>query len=214
MTAAAVVQASQSLVREGLTVGTSGNISVREAGEEMVWITPSGVSPENLEASGVVAVDLASGEPRDGRPSSEVGFHLGIYRAREDIGAVVHTHSPWATAVSCARLTIPPFHYMMVGTGDGTLECAPYHPPGSPQLAAATVVALGQRSACLLANHGAVTVGPNLDAAMGMAREVEALAQQFALSRLLGGAVNLESEEVVHLREIFTAYRDGMNRDD
>ena len=205
MIAAAIVDAARTLIRERLTVGTSGNISVRDG--EVVRITPSGVGPESLQPEQIVQVELASGQPRAGRPSSEVGFHLGIYRARADVAAVVHTHSPWATAVSCARLSIPPFHYMMVGTGDGTLDCAPYHPPGSPELAEGVVATLGDRAACLLANHGAVATGPGLSAAMDMAREVESLAQQFTLSRLLGGPVNLDDAEVAELQSVFAAYR-------
>ena len=123
----AIVAASRSLVRDRLTTGTSGNISVRDG--QLFWITPSGVAPDEMTAEQIVAVD-ADGEAADApsRPSSEWQFHLAVYEARPDIGAIVHTHSPWATAVSCTRRDLPPFHYMMVGTGDGTLRCAPYDP--------------------------------------------------------------------------------------
>ena len=205
MIATTIVDASRTLVQERLTVGTSGNISVLDG--DSVWITPSGVPPANLEAEQVVEVDLVSGNAREGRPSSEVGFHLGIYRTRGDVAAVVHTHSPWATAVSCARQSIPAFHYMMVGTGDGVLDCAPYHPPGSQELAGGVVDALGNRAACLMANHGVVATGPDLAAAMDMAREVESLAQQFVLSRLAGGPVNLDAAEVAELQRVFATYR-------
>ncbi len=140
------------------------------------------------------------------RPSSETRFHLAIYAARPDVGAIVHTHSPWATAVGCNGVDIPPFHYMMVGTGDGTIRCAPYAPPGSDRLAAHVVEALGSRHACLLANHGLVTVGADLESAMAMTREVEALAQQFCLSRLLGGPQVLSAADVEELIPIFEQY--------
>ncbi len=202
----AIVSASRLLVAERLTVGTSGNISVR--GEDRIWITPSGVAPEAMQADQIVgvAVDGGPAETTALRPSSEVQFHLRIYRARDDVGAVVHTHSPWATAVSCARRGLPPFHYMMVGTGDGTLKCAPYDPPGSDRLAINVVEALGQRSACLLANHGVVATGPDLDAALAMACEVEMLAQQYCLTRLIGEPALLNQEQVTELAGIFKAY--------
>jgi len=134
-----------------------------------------------------------------------------VYRARPDIGAIVHTHSPWATAVSCARRDLPPFHYMMVGTGDGTLRCAPYHAPGSAALASAVVEAVGDRAACLLANHGVVAAGADLAAAEAMAREVEVLAQQYCLAQLLGGAAVLDPEAVRELRDIFAHYGQGFS---
>lgn len=202
----AIVVAAQRLISDRLTIGTSGNISVRDG--QRAWITPSGVAPGEMAAEQVVAVDLGGVPPADGalRPSSEWQFHVAVYRARPDVGAIVHTHSPWATAVSCARRDVPPFHYMMVGTGDGTLRCAPYDPPGSERLAAGVVDALGQRAACLLANHGVVATGKDLAAAEGMAREVEALAQQYCLSQLIGGPKVLDGQEVAELAEIFKAY--------
>lgn len=202
----AIVAASQRLTAERLTTGTSGNISVRVG--RRVWITPSGVAPEQMVPEQVVAVDLETGLPEAGalHPSSEWQFHLAVYVARPDIGAIVHTHSPWATAVSCTRREIPPFHYMMVGTGDGTLRCAPYDPPGSERLAAGVVEALGQRAACLLANHGVVAAGSDLAAAEAMAREVETLAQQYCLAQLLGGPELLDGQQVEELIEIFKSY--------
>jgi L-fuculose-phosphate aldolase len=207
-----IVAAARTLVRERLTVGTSGNVSARHAGR--IWITPSGVDPAAMAATDIVEVDAAGSRLGESphAPSSEVGFHVGIYGARADIGAVVHTHSPWATAVSCTRQAMPPFHYMMVGTGDGTLECAPYHPPGSPGLAHGVVTALGGRAACLLANHGVVATGRDLDAALRMAREVEMLAQQYCLTRLAGEPKLLDSGQVAELIEIFQAY--GQQQED
>jgi len=204
--AAAIVAASQRLISDRLTTGTSGNISVRDG--RRAWITPSGVAPGEMAAEQVVAVDLDGGPLSDDglRPSSEWQFHVAVYCARPDVGAIVHTHSPWATAVSCTRRDMPPFHYMMVGTGDGTLKCAPYNPPGSDRLAAGVVEALGQRAACLLANHGVVATGSNLAAAEAMAREVETLAQQYCVAQMIGGPTSLDGEQVEELVEIFKAY--------
>ena len=206
MIADAVVAASQRLISDRLTTGTAGNVSVRDGGQ--VWITPSGVAPGEMVGEQVVAIDMETGLPADGasRPSSEWQFHVAVYDARPDIGAIVHTHSPWATAVSCTRRDVPPFHYMMVGTGDGTLKCAPYDPPGSKRLAAGVVAALGRRGACLLANHGVVATGAELAGAEAMAREVETLAQQYCLAQLLGGPELLDGQQVGELVQIFESY--------
>jgi L-fuculose-phosphate aldolase len=205
--AASIVEASRALLRTGLTTGTSGNVSVR-VGAELVAVTPSGVDPEAMSSSDVVRVrpDGSAAVDNGRRPSSETRFHLAVYEARADVCAIVHTHPPWATAVGCSGADIPPFHYMMVGTGDGTIRCAPYAPPGSARLAAHVVEALGPRQACLLANHGLVTVGADLDGAMEMTREVEALAQQYCLSRLLGGPQVLSTADVEELIPIFENY--------
>jgi len=201
-----IVAASQRLISDRLTTGTSGNISVRDG--ERAWITPSGVAPGEMQAEQVVAIGLDGGLLVDAAilPSSEWQFHVAVYDARPDVGAIVHTHSPWATGVSCTRRDIPPFHYMMVGTGDGTLRCAPYDPPGSERLAMGVVGALGQRSACLLANHGVVATGKDLPAAEAMAREVETLAQQYCIAQLLGGPESLDGEQVGELAEVFKVY--------
>lgn len=207
MIAASIVEASRTLLHAGLTTGTSGNVSVR-VDADVVAVTPSGVDPDTMSSSDIVRVG-PDGSPRGDngrRPSSETRFHLAIYAARPDVGAIVHTHSPWATAVACSAADIPPFHYMMVGTGDGTIRCATYAPPGSDRLASHVVAALGPRHACLLANHGLVAVGANLDAAMEMTREVEALAQQYCLSRLLGGPQVLSTADVEELIPIFEQY--------
>ena len=134
------------------------------------------------------------------RPSSEWRLHAAIYAARPDAGAVVHTHSPFATALSCAREGIPPFHYMIALGGGADIRCAAYATFGTEALAANCVAALEGRRAALLANHGAVAFGASLAAARALAKEVENLARQYLALRAAGLAPVLltaaEMEEV------------------
>ncbi len=158
-----VAAAARELARRGLVLGTAGNVSARSG--ERVAITPTGARLEELEAADVCVVDR-SGEVLDGRlaPTSELDLHLGVY-GRYEAGAVVHTHSPMATALSCAIDEVPCVHYQMLLLG-GTVRVAPYATFGTPELAASVLDALEGRSAALMANHGAVTHGATVQAAL------------------------------------------------
>jgi L-fuculose-phosphate aldolase len=160
---AAVAAAARRLADAGLVVGTAGNVSMRSG--ELVAITPTGATLERLTPDQIAVVDLA-GEQVAGElaPSSELDLHLGVYR-RYDGGAVVHTHAPMATALSCVLDELPCIHYQMLLLG-ATVRVAPYRTFGSPELAAAVLDALDGRMAALMANHGAIAFAHNLDAAM------------------------------------------------
>jgi L-fuculose-phosphate aldolase len=191
---------------QGLSPGTSGNVSARHA--DRAWITPSGVPYDGLTAERIVALTLDGdvlGEATDA-PSSEWRLHLGIYRARPDAGAVVHTHSPYATALACLREDIPAFHYMVAIAGGSTIRCAPYATYGTPDLAAHAVEALDGRSACLLANHGVVALGTTPAEALKMAHEVEILARQYLLARQVAPPVILDDDEMARVLERFASY--------
>jgi L-fuculose-phosphate aldolase len=158
-----VAAAARRLGGEGLVVGTAGNLS--ERADELVAITPTGAELGALSPEDVCVVDL------DGRhveckfsPSSELDLHLGVYE-RYHAGAVVHTHAPMATALSCVIDELPVVHYQMLLLG-GPVRVAPYATFGSPELAAATLDALDGRLAALMANHGAIAHGPDLDTAV------------------------------------------------
>jgi len=158
-----VAAAAQRLAREGLVVGTAGNVSERLG--ELVAITPTGANLEGVTATQIAVVDLDGGHVEgDLVPSSELDLHLGVYR-RYDAGAVVHTHAPMATALSCVLDELPVVHYQMLLLG-GAVRVAPYATFGSAELAAVTLDALEGRMAALMANHGAITYGHNLDAAL------------------------------------------------
>ena len=162
----------------GFAPSKSGNVSARAARGFLV--TPSALPYAETRPGDLVLLDL-DGNVLAGRrqPSSEWRFHAAIYRARPEINAVVHTHSPRATALSTARTGIPAFHYMIAIAGGHDIRCAPYATFGTQKLARHAVRALEQRKATLLSNHGVIAIGASLDAAWTIAREVENLAGQF-----------------------------------
>lgn len=202
----AIVAAARKMQGLGLSPGRSGNISVRwKAG---MLITASGIRPEDLDAeTDVVFVDAEGKLPAGGKaPSSEWRFHLAIYEARPDAGSVVHCHSRFATALACAHLAVPSFHYMAAKAGGADIPLAPYATYGTPELAAHAAAALSSRNACLLANHGQIAIGAALEDALELAEEVEALAAQYAVARSLGGPVLLSAEEMARVAEKFKTY--------
>jgi len=160
---AAVAAACRRLGAEGLLIGTAGNVSVR-AGER-VAITATGAVLAGLTPDQVTVVDL-DGKVVAGtlRPTSELDLHLGVYH-RYGTGAVVHTHAPMATALSCVLDELPCVHYQLLTLG-GTVRVAPYATFGTPELAGSVLAALEGRSAALMANHGSLTHAPTLDKAV------------------------------------------------
>jgi L-fuculose-phosphate aldolase len=158
-----VAAAARRLAAAGLVAGTSGNLSARSG--DHVAVTPTGAVLAELEPSQVTVVDL-DGHVVEGdlAPTSEAELHLGVYR-RYGAGAVVHTHAPVATALSCVLDELPCVHYEMLLLG-GSVRVAPYATFGSPELAASVLDALDGKSAALMANHGAVTTGADVDGAV------------------------------------------------
>ena len=200
-----IVAVSRALDGAGLMPNKSGNVSCRLPGGFL--ITPSGVPYSQLEAAQVVEL-TADGAPVQGglRPSSEWRMHGAIYAQRSEVSAVVHTHSPRATALSCARLGIPAFHYMIALAG-GSIRCMPYATFGTEELARNAVCGLNGRRAVLLANHGVVAVGTSLREAHSVAFEVENLALQYLELRAAGlEPVVLDDAELAKVIEKFTDY--------
>ena len=199
--AEAVVATAQALDAAGLMPNKSGNVSVRTA--HGFLITPAAVPYRDLVAGSLVEVpengDKNGDTPIFGTedsstrkigvspftPSSEWRMHAAIYRAYGEVGAIVHTHSPRATALACAGLGIPPFHYMVALAG-GEVRCVPYATFGTAELAARAVEGLAGRRATLLANHGVIATGPSLAVAHAVALEVENLAGQYLALRAAG----------------------------
>ncbi|HEX8168316.1 MAG TPA: class II aldolase/adducin family protein [Beijerinckiaceae bacterium] len=173
-----IVAVAQALDRAGFCPSKSGNVSARF--RDGCLVTPSGLPYAAMTPGDIVEIDL-KGQVRagSGRPSSEWPFHTAIYKAREDAQAVVHTHSPMATALSCARKGIPAFHYMIALCGGPDVRCAEYATFGTQALADNAVAALDGRKAVLLANHGVIALGQTLDGAHAIAAEVENLATQY-----------------------------------
>ncbi|MFN2168403.1 MAG: class II aldolase/adducin family protein [Anaerolineae bacterium] len=198
----------QRLLSHGLCVGSAGNISVRC--EEALLITPSGADYNSLTAGDMVKLSLA-GEQLSGelRPSSEWPMHCAIMAERPDAAAIVHTHSPHATALACCGRDIPAFHYMVAVAGGASIRCAPYATFGSPELAGYALDALDHRQACLLANHGVIALGGTLEKAFALAVEVENLAAQYTLVLQLGGGNILDDAAMAEVMAAFAHYGPG-----
>jgi L-fuculose-phosphate aldolase len=175
-----LLKTSQRLAHLGLNKGTSGNASVR-CGDGFL-ITPSGMPIESMVAADMVHMYLngsVAEADRQKKPSSEWRFHRDILANRTEINAVIHTHSMFATTLACLHQDVPPFHYMIAMAGGDTIRCAPYALFGSQQLSDDALVALSERKACLLANHGMIALGRDLNDALAVAVEVENLCEQY-----------------------------------
>lgn len=201
-----LIACAQRLDALGFMPSKSGNVSQRVEGA--FRITPSGLPYAALTEADLVDVAL-DGRVLAGsrRPSSEWRLHAEIFAARPEIQAIVHTHSPRATALSCARRGLPPFHYMIALAGGDDIRCSGYATFGTQELAEAAVAALAGRSACLLANHGVVAVGSTLAAAETLAREVENLAGEY-LDLLAAGLTPmlLTPDEIAAVTKQFGGY--------
>jgi L-fuculose-phosphate aldolase len=159
-----VAAASRRLAAGGLVPGTAGNVSARH--EDRVAISPTGAVLAELEAGDVSVVDLDGNQVGGSlEPTSELGLHLGVYRAMDWAGAVVHTHSPMATAVGCVLDELPPIHYAMLALG-GSVRVAPYATFGTDELHSHVLGALEGRTAALMKNHGTLNCGPSLEGAL------------------------------------------------
>ena len=172
-----IIAACQDMNRRGINQGTSGNISARVA--EGFLITPSGLPYDETKPADIVLMKKDGSHVGRLKPSSEWRLHTSIMANRPEVGAVVHTHSMFATTLSCLGLEIPAVHYMIAAAGGSNIRCVPYITYGTQELADAALKALEGRSACLLANHGMIAIGATLPAALALAVEVEALAEQY-----------------------------------
>jgi L-fuculose-phosphate aldolase len=190
-----------------LSAGTSGNASVRC--RDGMLITPSALPYEQVRPADIVWIGPDGTRRGDRPPSSEWRFHRRILSERPEVAAVVHVHSPAATALACLRLPIPAFHYMVAVAGGDDIRCAPYALFGTDELADGVLAALDGRRAALLANHGQVATGPGLEAALGLAIEVEGLAEQYLLARTVGEPERLGPDEMRAVLDRFEHYRAG-----
>jgi L-fuculose-phosphate aldolase len=201
-----VAAASRKLAAAGLVVGTAGNVSERS--RELVAITATGVTLAEMTAAHVTVVGL-DGSRVEGEfaPASEIELHLGIYR-HAAASAVVHTHSPFATALSTVLDELPCIHYQMMLLG-GPVRVAPYEVFGSPELAAGTVEALAGRQAALMASHGAVATGQDLDAAVGNALLLEWACELYWRAAAIGTPRALGEDELAAVAQAVAARRYG-----
>src|SRR3954465_4229931 len=191
----------------GLNQGTSGNISAR-SGDRML-ITPSATPYDAMKPEMIASMPLegAYGEWTGPlQPSTEWRFHLDIMRARPDGGGIVPPPPPYATVLAIARKSIPACHYMMAAFGGTDIRCAGYARYGTKELSELAIAALEGRNGCLLANHGMIALGANLDKAMWLAVELETIARQYYLSLALGGPVLLSEADIRETPAAFASY--------
>jgi len=202
----AVCEYGRKLLIARLTTGSGGNLSLFNRAQKLIAIKPSGVPYFEMQPEDVVVID-PQGRIVDGRlkPSSELSFHLGLLNRRPDISAVVHTHQVYATAVACLGRELPAVHYLIGFAGD-KVPLAPYATYGTQALADNIVNAIGGYNACLLANHGLVTVGKDLATAFAVAEELELVAQIYLLAKSAGEPVILPAEEMAVVVEKFKGY--------
>ncbi|QDX79928.1 class II aldolase [Denitratisoma sp. DHT3] len=198
-----MLSVAQAMVAAGLNKGTSGNVGCR-CGDYFL-VTPSGRPVDEMQAAEMVALDF-DGSPRTpGKPSSEWHFHRDILASRREINAVVHCHSPFATTLACLHREIPPFHYMIAMAGGDTIRCAPYALFGTEELSRHALAALTGRKACLLANHGMIALGRDLDDAFALAVEVETLCEQYWRALQVGEPHLLSAQQ---MREVLEKFKD------
>lgn len=190
----AVVAAARAMNAMGINRGTAGNVSARVAGGFLV--TPSGMRYEDLGTADVVRVGMDGGASGARKPSSEWRFHRDIYATRPEAGAIVHTHGPYSAALACHGRGIPAFHYMVARAGGRDIRCAQYATFGSQELSDHALAALAGRRACLLAHHGAIAFGGDLDAALALAAEVETLAEMYWRALAIGEPPRLPDAEM------------------
>jgi L-fuculose-phosphate aldolase len=200
-----VVATALAMSRSGLSPCRSGNVSARFA--DGMLITPTGLAYEDMSPKDIVFVAGDGSVPGKQRmPSSEWQFHLAAYQARPDINAVVHTHSLHAVVLACAGRSIPAFHYMVAVSGNSDIPVLPYATFGSERLASNVARGLADRQACLMAHHGAISIGKTLPEALELAHEVEVLAEQYTKVLALGPPAVLPEEEMQIVLEKFKDY--------
>lgn len=200
-----LVDAMRALDARGLNRGTSGNLSVR-FGTGM-FVTPSGITPDRLTPDLMVFVDAdGSVAPDAARPSSEWRMHMGLYQRRAEAQAIVHCHARHSTILACAHREIPPLHYMVAVGGGASVPVAPYATFGSDDLADNVAATLDGRRACLMANHGLITLGPSLPVAMAIAEEIEEQAAVYCGTLAIGGPKLLDRAEMGGILDAFGRY--------
>ena len=192
----------------GLVVGTAGNVSVRisrDAGEDLMAVTPTGVPYSGMTADEIVITDFDV-DPVEGErpPSSESLLHVGIYRARPDVQAVIHTHSVYSSVLAVLGIDLPSVIDEVVVYVGGEVRVSDYAFPGTEELSANVCAALGPRKAAFIANHGAVAVGRSLDEALDICLLVERASQIYVTARSIGDVRPIPAEYVEAEAAIYT----------
>jgi L-fuculose-phosphate aldolase len=201
-----VVEYSKKLLTSHLVKGSGGNISLSNSEKTILAVTPSGVVYDALEPEDIVILDMA-GNQLEGElaPTSEIAFHLALQKLRPEIHAVVHTHSVYATAVACLGWELPPIHYL-IGFAGKKVPIAPYSTYGTKELSDNICSVIGQSNAVLMANHGLVCVGTDLEKTFNTAELVEYVAHLYLLTKSVGEPVSLDTHQMEAVLEKFEDY--------
>lgn len=199
-----LVATCRAMQAKGLATGTSGNISTRSG--DGFLISPTGIAYDALGPEQVVRMRWDGSFDGDILPSSEWRFHADILRSRPELNAVVHTHSPRATAVSILRRDIPAIHYRIAATGGADIRCTPYATFGTQELADLAVAAMQGRRACLLGHHGVIAAHATLAGALGLAETVEELADLYLMCLPMGEPPVLTSDQMEEVLKKFLTY--------
>ena len=207
-----VIKYSKKLNITNLSALRSGNISARakEKGVDGFYITPSGRKYSSLKTKDIIFVSLKGVyDKKKGKPSSEWRFHQDIYVNKKEAKAIVHAHSTCATAVSTHQKSIPAFHYMVAVAGGEDIKCSKYATFGTKNLSKNIIKALNNRTACLIANHGQVAFGENLEKTFELAQEIENICHQYINSLRIGIPKILSKKEMKIVLEKFKNYKKG-----
>lgn len=202
----AVVEYGRKLITSQLTTGTGGNLSIFNRSEGLVAIKPSAVDYFIMRPEDVVVV-TPEGEVVEGelKPSIEIRIHLDLLRSRDDINAVVHTHQVYATTIACMNWELPAVHYL-VGFSGNKVPIGKYAPIGTQELSDNIIEAIGSYNACLMSNHGIVTVGKDIKSAFNVAEEIELVSKIFFQCKSMGEPKILSDEEMIIIGEKFLTY--------
>jgi len=202
----AIVEYGRKLITSNLTTGSGGNLSIYNRAEGLVAIKPSGIDYFKMRPEDVVVV-APNGQIVDGdlQPSSEIRFHLALLGYREDINAVVHTHQVYATTIACMNWELPAVHYL-VGFSGNKVPLAKYATFGSQELSDNILASIGSYNACLMANHGIVTVGKDIGSAFAVAEELELVSRLYYQTKCIGEPVILSDKEMITIGEKFQTY--------
>ena len=202
-----VVRYGKKLIDRRLTTGSGGNISVYNREKNLVAISPSGLDYYETTPEDIVILDI-DGNIVEGkhRPSSEAGMHLAFYKNRADVSGIVHTHSKFATAIACMGWELPAVHYL-IGMAGHRVKCTGYATYGSDELAKKALETIGNSNAVLLANHGLIALGEDVDRAFSTAEHLEFVSEVYYLTKTLGTPNILSDEDMDEVMKKFGTYR-------
>ncbi|MBZ2174993.1 L-fuculose-phosphate aldolase [Schnuerera sp. xch1] len=204
-----IVEYGRKLINSGLTKGTGGNLSIYNRQKQLIAISPSGIDYFQTKPKDIVILDIKGKRVHgDRKPSSEFEMHRIFYERRDDIYAMIHTHTIYSTTIACLNWTLPPVHYMIASAGLD-VKCAKYATFGTNELAENAFEAMIDRKAVLLANHGILTGGKDLREAFNITEEVEYCAELYYRTKCIGQPVILSEEEITLMMDKFKTYGQG-----